>query len=270
MLKAHLDAVEQSLLAISRVPANAGHTLHRGTPREAFIREFLTGHLSDRLAVGTGEILDASSQPRQRRNQHDLVIYRADYPRIDLGGNVIAFLAESVVATIEIKSLLTAEDLKAAVQSAATAKRLERNLVRSFSSGYVPPGIISYVLAYDGPARMETVRNWLRAAETEFGLNQTQLPATRVGRTALMSEGLDGVFILGRGTVLHDTAPIASLPDAALAANPAVRYELFDRQDGNLLLLFLLLTSLGSNVLGQWPNMGAYLRNQAFPFTGVV
>jgi hypothetical protein len=41
MLKSHMDAKEDALVAISRVPANSGHSLHRGTPREAFIREFL-------------------------------------------------------------------------------------------------------------------------------------------------------------------------------------------------------------------------------------
>src|SRR5277367_2846337 len=102
MLKAHLDAVERHLLAISKVPANAGHTLHRGTPREAFIKEFLISHLSARASVGTGEIIDATSLPRQQRNQFDIVIYKADYPKIDLGGGISAFLAESVIATIEV------------------------------------------------------------------------------------------------------------------------------------------------------------------------
>src|SRR5882672_3148792 len=107
MLKSHLDAVERHLLQIAQIPANAGHMLHRGTPREAFIKEFLTGHLSARLAVGTGEVIDANSQPRQARNQFDIVIYKSDYPRIDLGGGINVFLAESVVATIEVKSVLT-------------------------------------------------------------------------------------------------------------------------------------------------------------------
>jgi hypothetical protein len=86
LLKAHLEAVEQHLLAISRIPTNAGHMLHRGTPREAFVKEFLIGHLSARLAVGSGEIIDASSLPRKQRNQFDIIIYRADYPKIDFGG----------------------------------------------------------------------------------------------------------------------------------------------------------------------------------------
>ena len=59
MLKSHMDAVEQHLLSISKVPANSGHSLHKGTPREAFIKEYLEGHLPSNVAIGTGEIIDA-------------------------------------------------------------------------------------------------------------------------------------------------------------------------------------------------------------------
>ena len=71
-----MDAIENQLVAISQIPANAGHTLHRGTPREAFIKEFLENHLSANVAIGTGEIIDANSQPRVQRNQYDIVIYK--------------------------------------------------------------------------------------------------------------------------------------------------------------------------------------------------
>ena len=74
MLRTHMDTVENQLLVTSRIPANSGHTLHKGTPREAFIREFLEGHLPSNVAIGTGEIIDANSQPGQQRNQYDIVI----------------------------------------------------------------------------------------------------------------------------------------------------------------------------------------------------
>src|SRR5712692_83027 len=104
MLKSHVDAVEGSLLETSKIPANSGHSIHKGTPREAFIRQFLEGHLSERVAVGTGEIIDANSKPKEQRNQIDIVIYKRDYPRLDFGGGINGFLVESVVATIEVKS----------------------------------------------------------------------------------------------------------------------------------------------------------------------
>jgi hypothetical protein len=167
MLKTHLDAVEDQLIATSRIPANAGHPLHRGTPRESFIKAFLEGHISAQVSIGTGEIIDATSTPRQPRNQFDIVVYRSDYPRLDLGGGINAFLAESVIATMEVKSLLTEKELEKAILSARNVKNLQRNVSFAMTSGYVPPGILSYVVAYDGPTQIATVYQWLKRIETK-------------------------------------------------------------------------------------------------------
>ena len=109
MIAAHLAAVEKYLLALSQVVANTGHSLHKGTPREWFIREFLEDHLSERVGVGTGEIIDAQAKADEPRNQIDAVIYKRDYPKLAFGGGITGFLAESVVATIEVKSTLTSD-----------------------------------------------------------------------------------------------------------------------------------------------------------------
>src|SRR5436309_9659739 len=126
LLKAHLDAVETSLSAISRVPANSGHSLHKGTPREAFIKEFLSNHLSERAAIGKGEVIDATSQPNQQRNQIDIVLYKREYPKLHLGADIDAFLIESLISTIEVKSLLAKEDLEQAVCAAHSVKSLRQ------------------------------------------------------------------------------------------------------------------------------------------------
>src|SRR5271156_5033390 len=125
MLFEHFAAVEHRLLCSSKVPGNAGHPIHKGTPREAFIREFLLGHLGTRAAIGTGEIIDATSISGGTRNQIDIVISKSEFPKIELGGGLNAFLAESVIATIEVKSTLTRACLKKAVQSSSIAKKLK-------------------------------------------------------------------------------------------------------------------------------------------------
>src|SRR5438094_6070124 len=111
MLATYMAAVEAALLHTAQIPANAGHPLHKGTPREAFIRQFLADHLSEELAIGQGEIISADSQPSEVRNQFDIVLYKRHFPKLPFGGGVNAFLAESVVATIEVKSTLTKKDL---------------------------------------------------------------------------------------------------------------------------------------------------------------
>ena len=51
VLSDHLNAKETELLAQCGATETAGHSLHKGTPREVFVREFLGDHLSERLEV---------------------------------------------------------------------------------------------------------------------------------------------------------------------------------------------------------------------------
>lgn len=202
MLKAHLEAVEASLLAISRIPANTGHPLHKGTPRETFIREFLESHLSEKVAVGTGEIIDCDSPPNPpstaQRHQYDIVLYKRDYPRLNIGGGITAFLAESVVATIEVKSTLDRDELQKSMRAARASKQLTQHVVTAFTTGYQPPGILNYVVAYDGPAKMSTIHGWISPIHAALGISAPRCPlgmidgdSNRHRSTAFSSLGRD-------------------------------------------------------------------------------
>lgn len=261
MLKAHIDAVEASLLQTSQIPANTGHTLHRGTPREAFIRQFLNGHLSERVAIGTGEIIDAQSQPRQQRNQIDIVIYKREYPKLDFGGGINGFLAESVVATIEVKSLLDKAELQTSTTSARNIKALTRSVTTAFSAGYQPPAILSYVVAYSGPASMQTVHGWLPSISAQTGVTYPRLPSDEMQRIQMPSPALDGVFILGRGFMHFGNTPMGFFAPGMLAQNADAKWAIADTQSGSLLLLFMFLTMAVSGSSGAWLNPNPYLTN---------
>lgn len=259
MLKSHLNAVERHLLQISQIPANAGHTLHKGTPREAFIKEFLTNHLSERVAIGTGEIIDANSKPNEKRNQIDIVLYKRDYPKIDFGGGINGFLVESVVASIEVKSVLTKQELETAIKTARTLKGLQRNIVTSFTTGYQPPSILNYVVAYDGPASMQTILGWIKDIHSSLGITYSPMGQTLGDRIKVASPSLDGIFVLGKGFIQFDNCPLNFLTDDARAQNPKVRWTAADSPDDNLLLLFITLTQAASGVSASWLNSVPYL-----------
>ncbi|MCX7428399.1 MAG: hypothetical protein NTW96_22565 [Planctomycetia bacterium] len=261
MLKAHVDAVEESLLAVSKIPANSGHSLHKGTPREAFIRKFLQGHLSERVAVGTGEIIDGNSRPGEQRNQIDIVIYKREYPRLDFGGEINGFLAESVVATIEVKSSLDKEGLAKAARAAKAIKRLTRNVVTSFTAGYQPPSILSYVVAYDGPASMETVFGWFPDVNAAEGIVYPDLPVSGAERQRTSSPSLDAIFVLGRGFVHFGNTPVGFFQSKCLEQNGGAKWAIADAPRGSLLLLFLFLTSAVSGMAGAWLDPMPYLRS---------
>jgi hypothetical protein len=260
VLKSHLQAVERKLVAESLVAANAGHSLHKGTPREVFIREFLNGHLSERIAVGTGEIIDAGSRPGESRPQNDIVLYKRDYPRIRFGGEVSGFLVESVVATIEVKSSLTKEELKQAVGTARKVKALKPNLVVCSTSGYNPPGPLAFVVAYDGPASMRTVHGWMPDIRAEFGISYPPMPPVLNHRLRIPSPSVDGVVVLGRGFLQFDNSPYDFLHDSYRLAHPEMRWQGADVEAGSLLMLFMWLTATACNSSEMWLDPRHYLQ----------
>jgi hypothetical protein len=261
MLKAHINAVESHLLSISKIPANTGHTLHKGTPREAFIREFLQSHLSERVAIGTGEIIDAKSQPGEARHQLDIVIYKRDYPKLDFGGGINGFLAESVVATIEVKSILDKDAMRQSIVAAYNTKKLQQNLVTSFSTGYLPPSILNYVVAYDGPANIETIYKWIPEIHAEQGISIPNLDPDPNVRVSTSSPSIDGVFLLGKGFVYFDNVPSSFSNPDVWKQQPNIHWVFGDSPGGNLLLLFIFLTQATSGISGAWLDPIPYLHS---------
>jgi hypothetical protein len=268
ILKAHMDAVEDQLLATSRIPANSGHSLHKGTPREAFIRQYLEDHLSQNLAIGTGEIIDATSEPNQPRNQLDVVLYRRTYPKLSFGGGINAFLAESVVATIEVKSTLTAEELTQGIRTARRVKSLRRHIVKSFMTGYQPPGILSYLVAYDGPARMKTVHGWIDPIHKAEGIVYPTVGSSPDQRLRVKSPSLDGIFVLGRGFLQFDNMPIGFITDAMRQQHPDTHWAIGDTPRGALLLLFMCLTMAISGTVAENLDPMPYLADFKIPDGG--
>lgn len=268
MLKSHMGAVEKQLLAISQIPANSGHPLHKGTPREAFIRGFLASHLSESVAIGTGEIIDANSKPNESRNQNDIVIYKRNYPKLDFGGGVNGFLAESVVATIEVKSTLDKADLGQSIKAARNIKNLNKSIVQAFHAGYQPPSVLNYVVAYGGPAKMQTVCKWITEIHASEGISYPPMSNAPHERPQVASPSLDAVFILGKGFIYFDNVPFGFITDEERTRHPQRKWVLGNMSDGNLLLLFIFLTQAVSGVTGSWLNPLPYLAN--FSISGVI
>lgn len=261
MLKSHFEAAENHLLAISKIPESTGHPLHKGTPREAFIKEFLTSHLSESVAIGTGEIIDANSKSGETRNQIDIVIYRRNYPKLDFGGGISGFLAESVVATIEVKSKLDEPALAQGIRTAQSIKQLKSNIVQSFSAGYQPPSILSYLVAYDGPAKMETVHSWIEKVSLSEGITYPMMGITAQERLGIASPSIDAILVLGKGFLYFDNVPAGFVTDELRRQNPEVHWVCANSAYGSLLLLFLFLTQAVSGVSGSWLNPIPYLSN---------
>src|SRR5262245_40410387 len=80
-------------------------------------------------------------------------------------------------------------------------------------------------------------------------------------RTTIASPSVDGVFLLGRGFIQFDNSPLGLVRDELRHAHPDLHWAIADTPNGNLVLLFLLLTQGVSGVSGSWLNPGPYVAN---------
>lgn len=259
MLKAHMQNCEKQLLSQCQIPAITGHTLHKGNPREVFVREFLEHHLPSLVDIGTGEIIDCNSAPKEPRNQHDIVIYHRTYPKLHFGGDTLGFLVESVSATIEVKSVIDEDQIRQAVNAAYKVKHLEKSTSSGITIGSTGNSIFSGVVAYSGPEHMTTVASWIRKCENELGIVDSATAQRSVQGKGVLTPSLDAVLVLGKGisySIKHTLFAIANSLDG-MWVNVESQYD-------NLLLFLLLMLRTVSSVRMSGLNPAAYVRNIAY------
>lgn len=75
------------------------HELEDDAARIAFIHAVLDRFLPEIYGVGKGQIMDSRGK---LSNIMDIIIYRRDFPRLDLPGSRNIYLYESVIATLEV------------------------------------------------------------------------------------------------------------------------------------------------------------------------
>ncbi len=252
MLTAHLNTIEATLMAQSATATNAGHPNLRGSPGEWFVRDFLENHLPSTLEIGQGEIIDAQSQANppkgQYRPQVDVVIYRRDLPRIRYSQTDTAYLAEGVMATVECKTTLTETELESWGKTTVAHKSLTRNQP-VFKVGLPPPYIVSYLVAYDGPAKMATVAGWIPGICNSLGTDADHL--------------FDLIVVLGKGILWRiDAVPFLQLRQQKQASGK--HWAWVDQPDGNLWFLFAhMLTWFATT--SSAPDTSSYVENRHYP-----
>ena len=241
MLVSYLNAIEKVLLAKSDIAKKAGHPNLRGGPREWFIEEFLVNHLPTSWEIGQGEIISRESIPSPSiddyRNQNDLVIYRRDFPKISYSPKEKGYLIEGVVATLEIKSVLTKEALKKACESSWNCKSQISEVAAGLGLRandnirpiWKPSNILSYVVAYDGPKNISTVANWLPKIKGEIGIESEFL--------------IDMIVVLGKGIVWRSGVfPAYKIPSVD---DDADVWAYIEQGERNIYTLFAHLLTIG-------------------------
>lgn len=92
-----------------------------GKIREAVVRDILERFIPATAQVGTGQVMDSLGK---LSSQVDIIIARGSAPAIRFDGNLAAFLYETVLATIEVKSMLYRDKLHESLDNSRSIKEL--------------------------------------------------------------------------------------------------------------------------------------------------
>ena len=115
---------KQMRLDFEQIQSQVKHAGERGSEREASLRTFLQAYLPSKYAVTNGEIVD---EFRQTSRQCDLVIYdHLNCPLLLAGKDYRVFPVEPVLATVEVKSVLSSAELQDASEKIKSIKTLKR------------------------------------------------------------------------------------------------------------------------------------------------
>lgn len=209
VLVEHFRNLTSRIAADGRIAGETGHAVTTGSLREGIVRKFLKPHLPKQFDIKSGIIIDSQGH---RSAQQDCIIIDTRLPTIDLGSDTHGiFLAESVIATIEVKSDLTSDELRGTMESIAKTNKLKRNGFLWYRKGPVamqfqtPVPILSYIIAYDG-ATLETLSNAAIAVANER-----------------QDGGLvpDGICVLTKGVILR--SPLRPVVRGNNVQLPAIR-----------------------------------------------
>jgi len=300
ILADHFADFEDALKALGQVARTSGHPTIKGTVRETFLREVIEQHIGGDFHLGKGDIVFPTSKRGDPRADNDIVVVKRGSPRLHMAGGVSAFLAESVLCTIEIKSGLQQSRFKLAekrlrhdplfpvIKRAVEYKQKYRQLkwiqpkilgiqvdpktkVASprFPAVEIPQPFPVYILSFnyngdfiDLATRIEVIHDYL-------GVTMPRMPDTAEEKRRTPSPSIDGIFVLGRGFLLFDSGNfvIANAQDDGWAEG---WWKRVDCKNGALLALFLSIVSRQDQYLLSTPSFADYITDAIRTDYGVI
>jgi hypothetical protein len=145
----------QGAVAAANSMAHVQHSGRKGRLREILIRQLFRPLLPMDIGVGTGEIITVVTGEPASKEQGVVIFDRRILPPLVLGSSIGLFPLESVLFTIEVKSRLTADELRKAHESAPHLGRLRAlsghfdDEGRNIRDKFLPPIATVFALASD-------------------------------------------------------------------------------------------------------------------------
>jgi hypothetical protein len=118
-----MEKAKQRLLLDSADAADIEHKGIRGDERAASLANFFRERLPDRFGVDKGEAIDYRDT---RTGQLDFIIYdRARCAPIRVGGENLLLPCEALYCVIEVKTIVTQDELNTSYQAAGKVRALQ-------------------------------------------------------------------------------------------------------------------------------------------------
>jgi hypothetical protein len=124
LVKQWLDQLETTLRSEAELSGLLGHGSMIGSAREFFVTRVLRSILPPTVHIGSGRIINRQSISKQI----DIILYDPQCPLMEIQPGQGLYFIEGVIATIEIKSLLTKEKLLQALDNCGSVARLMPSL----------------------------------------------------------------------------------------------------------------------------------------------
>ncbi len=260
LIQKYFERIQRRLHAEGQAAKSFDHSLNIGQIREAFIREFLQENISPMWRVGTGEIIHKNAQENEQRNQIDVVVHNNRYPKISLSTGIDLFFIETVSSFIEIKSTLRKDDLRKFAKVTKNIKKSAKIPPQKFNLAGIAkiPRPYSFIFAYEGPNKVETILKWMKEIAAEEDYNLSTLKKTDPKERDFFNNlFVDGIFVLRKGYVLVDALPIQSNL-VKLDALPLDHIWIYGKEN-ELSVLWLLVNTLNERLMWNDFDMTKYL-----------
>ncbi|MCE9529685.1 MAG: hypothetical protein K8T89_00870 [Planctomycetes bacterium] len=120
LVKRWLDQLELTLRNEAELSGLLGHGTMIGSAREFFVARVLRSILPPSVHIGSGRIINSTGISKQI----DIILYDPKCPLMEIQPGQGLYFIEGVIATIEVKSLLTKEKLIQALDNCGSVARL--------------------------------------------------------------------------------------------------------------------------------------------------
>lgn len=143
------------------ITSRINHNGEKGTACENVLQSYLRAYIPDKYTFSKGTIIDCTNTESK---QVDIIIHNKYTTPclIDMDSTKVIPI-ESVYAVIEVKSVLTKEELRKSIKNINSVKILQKNTVTGIS--YPTAGLI---FAYDSDSSFNTIYKNLVELSQEF------------------------------------------------------------------------------------------------------